>query len=188
MIIEKLKKNKREERKGKIQLIDCTSEKFYKKLRKSVGNKRNEISPQNRKAITKLYTDFKENEYCKIYDNEEFIYREYTVMQPLQRSYAITEERIDNMLSKGCLSSLYDEAKVYEYENSTEKLSDKDQKKLDAFITNKPIYDSIVNTLKENVSDKVYLKISEFEPVIAKVLNGQDKKIISKITDDSYKA
>ena len=47
-------------------------------------------------------------------------------MQPLQRSYAITEERIDNMLSKGCLSSLYDEAKVYEYENSTEKLSDKE--------------------------------------------------------------
>ncbi|MCR5349662.1 MAG: type I restriction-modification system subunit M [Acholeplasmatales bacterium] len=177
-----LSKNKREERKGKIQLIDCTSEKFYKKLRKSVGNKRNEISPQNRKAITKLYTDFKENEYCKIYDNEEFIYREYTVMQPLQRSYAITKERIDNMLSKGCLSSLYDEAKVYEYENSTEKLSDKDQKKLDTFISNKPIYDTIVNTLKENISDKVYLKLSEFEPFIAKVLNGQDKKIISKIT------
>jgi len=178
-----LSKNKREERKGKIQLIDCTSEKFYKKLRKSVGNKRNEISPQNRKAITKLYTDFKENEYCKIYDNEEFIYREYTVMQPLQRSYAITEERIDNMLSKGCLSSLYDEAKVYEYKNSTEKLSDKDQKKLDAFIANKPIYDSIVNTLKENISDKVYLKLSEFEPVIVNVLKGQDKKLISKITD-----
>ena len=49
-----------------------------------------------------------ENEYCKIYKNEEFIYREYTVMQPLQRSYAITGDRIEAMLSKGSLSSLYD--------------------------------------------------------------------------------
>ena len=38
-----------------------------------------------------------ENEFCKIYPNEEFIYREYVVMQPLQRSYTITAERIESM-------------------------------------------------------------------------------------------
>ena len=83
-----LSKNKRPERKGKIQLIDAST--FFKKLRKALGDKKNEISPEDRSAITKLYADFPENEYCKIYPNEEFIYREYTVMQPLQRSYAIT--------------------------------------------------------------------------------------------------
>ena len=41
-------------------------------------------------------------------------------MQPLQRSYAITEERIEAMLSKGALSSLYDQAKVNELENAEE--------------------------------------------------------------------
>ncbi len=104
-----LSKNKRPERKGKIQLIDAST--FFKKLRKALGDKKNEISPEDRSAVTKLYADFAENEYCKIYRNEEFIYREYTVMQPLQRSYAITEERIQVMVSKGALDSLYNEVK-----------------------------------------------------------------------------
>lgn len=93
-----LSKNKRAERKGKIQLIDASS--FFHKLRKALGDKKNEISPEDRSTVTKLYAEFAENEYCKIYDNEEFIYREYTVMQPLQRSYAITEERIEAMQRK----------------------------------------------------------------------------------------
>ena len=33
------------------------------------------------------------------------MYREYTVMQPLQRSYAITIERINNMVASGALNS-----------------------------------------------------------------------------------
>lgn len=119
-----LSKNKRTERKGKIQLIDASN--IYHKLRKPLGNKKNEFSPRDRAEITKLYANFKENEYCKIYDNEEFLYREYTVMQPLQRSYAITQERIDDMLSDGTLSYLYDESKVYELENMSE-LSGKEQ-------------------------------------------------------------
>ena len=99
-------------------MIDASS--FFHKLRKALGDKKNEISPEDRSTVTKLYAEFAENEYCKIYDNEEFIYREYTVMQPLQRSYAITEERIEAMLSKGALSSLYDQAKVNELENAEE--------------------------------------------------------------------
>ena len=87
-----LSKNKRAERKGKIQLIDASS--FYHKLRKALGDKKNEILAEDRKIVTELYSGFEENEFCKIYNNEEFIYREYTVMQPLQRSYAITAERI----------------------------------------------------------------------------------------------
>lgn len=77
-----LSKNKREERKGKVQLIDATN--FYTKLRKALGNKRNEIGPEERKTITELYANFAANEYCKIFDNEDFMYREYTVMQPLR--------------------------------------------------------------------------------------------------------
>lgn len=57
-----LSKNKRRERNGKIQLIDASG--FYNKLRKALGDKKNEISPENRSEITKLYADFAENEYC----------------------------------------------------------------------------------------------------------------------------
>ncbi len=107
-----LSMNKRAERKGKIQLIDATS--LCHKLRKPLGNKKNEIGPAERKAITELYLNFEENDLCKIYPNTEFIYREYAVMQPLQRSYAINEERIEQMLLNGSLNSLYDAAKIAE--------------------------------------------------------------------------
>ena len=177
-----LSKNKRPERKGKIQLIDASS--FFKKLRKALGDKKNEISPEDRTFITKLYADFVENEYCKIYSNEEFIYREYAVMQPLQRSYAITLERIQAMLSKGSLSSFYDPAKVEELENMAEPTG-KDIKKLEAYQDNLPVYEAILAALNATVSDEVYYSPAAFLPVLTKVLSQAtaDKKLIEKIAD-----
>lgn len=176
-----LSMNKAPKRQGKVQLIDATS--IYHKLRKPLGDKKNEFLPEDRLKITELYQNFEENEFCQIYDNEDFMYREYTVMQPLQRSYAITPERIEAMLASGALNSLYDEAKVYEWENSEEKLSDKDQKKLDAFIAQKPAFDRIVAMLNENTSSKVYLNRKEFESVIGNLFSDLEKKLIEKIID-----
>lgn len=177
-----LSKNKRPERQGKIQLIDASS--FFHKLRKALGNKKNEISPEDRTAVTKLYAEFQENEFCKIYKNEEFIYREYTVMQPLQRSYAITAERIDAMLSKGSLSPLYDPAKLSELENS-EELSGKEQKKLDAYRKNQPLYESIIKALKDACSELVYLSPEAFKSGLQLVLSTvtDDKKLLERIAD-----
>ena len=177
-----LSKNKRPERKGKIQLINAAS--IYHKLRRGLGNKKNEISAEDRTAITKLYADFAENEYSKIYPNEEFIYREYVVMQPLQRSYTITAERIEAMLAKGSLSSLYDQAKVDELE-SLEEPTGKDLKKLESYQNNQSVYDAIVAALKTAVSDKVYYSPAAFMPVLTKVLAAvtDDKKLLEKIAD-----
>ena len=176
-----LSKNKRPERKGKIQLINAAN--IYHKLRKAAGNKKNEIKPEDRKKIAYLYADFVENKYCKIYKNEEVLYKEYTVMQPLQRSYAITEERIEQMLAKGSLSSIYDEGKVFEFENKLEALNDKEKKKLEDFYKNKPTYDKILETLRANLNDKIYYKLSEFEPIILNMLKNFDNKIINKVID-----
>lgn len=178
-----LSKNKREERRGKIQLIDASA--IFHKLRKALGNKKNEISPEDRSTITKLYADFAENELCKIYPNTEFIYREYSVMQPLQRSYAVTEERIQAMLSKGSLSSLYDPAKVAELENAEEELSGKDLKKLENYQNNQPVYETIIDTLKSAVSDKVYPSLTAFMPMLTEILSTAtaDKKLLDKIAD-----
>jgi len=175
-----LSKNKREERKGKVQLIDATN--ICHKLRKALGKKKNEITPNDRKLITKLYSDFQENIDCKIFDNEDFMYREYVVMQPLQRSYMISDERIQYMLQSGALSSLYDEAKVNELEEA-EDLSGKEQKKLEDYINNKPIYETIVNTLSDSVSVEKYLSETAFLPVLSELLGAItcDKKLIEKI-------
>ena len=177
-----LSKNKRFERKGKIQLIDAS--RIFHKLRKALGDKKNEITPEDRSTITKLYADFTEGEYCKIYKNEEFIYREYVVMQPLQRSYAITLDRIDAMIGKGSLSSLYDDAKVNELEDA-EELTGKERKKLENFQANKPIFSAIIETLKQEISDTLYLSPEEFMPVLTRILSVviSDKKILEKIAD-----
>jgi len=162
-----LSMNKRPERKGKIQLIDATG--ICHKLRKPLGNKRNEIGPEERKAIVDLYVNFEENDLCKIYPNTEFIYREYAVMQPLQRSYAINDERIENLLLSGALNSLYDAAKIAEIEEKEEP-SDKELKKVEELKKNEPLYNRIIQALHLAKSEKVYLSYNEFEPELAVAL------------------
>lgn len=178
-----LSKNKRPERKGYVQLIDATS--IFHKLRKAAGNKKNELLPEDRSKIVKLYTAFEENEYCKIFKNEEFLYREYTVMQPLQRSYAITEERVDQMLADGTLNSVYDPAKVDELEEQGAQISVKDKMKLDKLYEQKPVYEAVISALQDAASDEVYLSPEEFMPVLRKALAKvtDDKKLLDKIAD-----
>ena len=67
-------------RTGKVQLINASA--FYNKMRKNLGSKRNELSKEHIDNITKIYGDFVENEYSKIFDNEYFGYRKVTVLQP----------------------------------------------------------------------------------------------------------
>jgi type I restriction enzyme M protein len=73
---------KEKKRKGKVQLINASSEAFYRKMRKSLGSKRNELIPEHIEIIQDLYFDFKENEYSKIFDNEDFGFYQITVNQP----------------------------------------------------------------------------------------------------------
>ena len=176
-----ISKNKRAERKGKVQLIDASN--VYHKLRKPLGNKKNEFTPEDRATITKMYADFKESEFSKIYRNTEFLYREYSVMQPLQRSYGITQERIEDMLSKGTLSYLYDESKVYELEEKNE-LTGKEKDKLDSYKRNKPTYDAVVETLTNNISNKLYMNPESFTPVLTKIMaDSLEDKIPKKYID-----
>ena len=174
-----LSKNKRSERKGKVQLIDAT--RFYHKLRKGLGDKKNEISSEDRSNITKLYYEFQENEFCKIFDNEEFLYREYVVMQPLQRSYSITDGRIEMMVQSGALSSLYDASKADELEAADE-LNGKEIKKLESYQANKPVFDAIISALEEAVSEAIYYSPEEFAPVLSEALKHvvDDKKTVSQ--------
>lgn len=75
---------KSDKRKGKIQLINVTSEKFYSKMRRPLGKKRVEFSAEHIKDITGLFMAFEENEYSKIFDNADFGYSQITVHRPLR--------------------------------------------------------------------------------------------------------
>jgi len=86
---------KEKSRKGKIQLIDATG--FFTKMRKSLGHKRQEISDEQIGEITRLHGDFREGEFVKIFDNEDFGYHRITVERPLRLNFAITEERLTRL-------------------------------------------------------------------------------------------
>ena len=72
--------NKPNQRKGKVQLINAVD--FFKKMSKSLGDKRNELAEQHIEDITKIYGEFKPSEYCKIFDNKEFGYAKVTIERP----------------------------------------------------------------------------------------------------------
>ena len=79
-------------RKGKVQLIDGTS--FFKKMRKSLGNKRHEVCEDQRDEITRLYGNSADNEHIRLFDNDDFGYRRITVERPLRLNFGVTDERL----------------------------------------------------------------------------------------------
>jgi type I restriction enzyme M protein len=83
---------KRGERRGKVQLVDARES--LVKMRKGLGNKRNEISPEQIAEVARLYGDFAENERVKILPNEAFGYQRITVERPLRLRYEVTERAL----------------------------------------------------------------------------------------------
>jgi len=77
-----LSNHKSPERRGKIQLINASD--FCQKMRKSLGSKRKELGEGDITKIVKLYGEFEENEFSKIFDNDDFGYSTITVERPLR--------------------------------------------------------------------------------------------------------
>lgn len=80
-------------RRGKVQLIDATS--LKSPLRKNLGNKNCELTPEIRKQISDMLIAFKETEQSKIFDNEEFGYYKITVERPLRLSVDLAKENVE---------------------------------------------------------------------------------------------
>ena len=68
-------------REGKVQLINANG--LFERRRKTLGNKRNDISEKQISEITRIFGDFRENEISQIYDNADFGYTKITVERPL---------------------------------------------------------------------------------------------------------
>ncbi|HET9152641.1 MAG TPA: class I SAM-dependent DNA methyltransferase, partial [Solirubrobacterales bacterium] len=83
---------KKSERRGKVQLVDARE--LFTKMRKSLGNKRNEIGHDQIAEITRLYGAFEGNERVKIHPNESFGFQRITVERPLRLRYEVTGETL----------------------------------------------------------------------------------------------
>lgn len=89
-----LSNHKSKHRKGKVQLINAIE--FYKKMSKSLGDKRNELSDEHISTITQLFGEFSDGEYCKIFDNEDFGYAKVTVERPLTKDGKVIKDKKGN--------------------------------------------------------------------------------------------
>lgn len=92
------------QRKGKVQLIDATA--MSEKMRRSLGNKRNQITETQIADITRLFGEIAEGENSKVFDNEDFGYWRITVERPLRLNFAITPERIEAVEQQGAFAGL----------------------------------------------------------------------------------
>jgi len=143
------------ERVGKLQLIDATS--FFKKMRKSLGNKRNYLSEEDIDKIVDLYDRYEEGKYCKIFDNEEFGYTRVIVERPLQLNYQVTEERLENLYSIPAFRKLAESRK----KDPELKLKEEEEGKKNQ--------EEIINALKK-IGNHLYKNWDKFEERIKEIL------------------
>ena len=170
-------------RQGKVQLIDATSMKSP--LRKNLGNKNCELTPEIRTEITKLLIGFNETEQSKIFDNKEFGYSKITVERPLRLSVDLSQEHIEEF-EKSCREAddmpvirlLEEVAKQFNYSkvldfNAFEKVLDKAADKLNMKLPAKRI-NFIKNQFAEvdESAEKIIKKIHKAGKAEANPLYG----------------
>jgi len=153
-------------RTGKIQLVNAVD--FYQKMRKSLGNKRNEITEEQIKEITRIYGEFKENEYCKIFDNEDFGYQKIVVERPLRLNFQVTEERINNLYNETTFKKLAESRK-------------KGAAGLKEIEEGKKIQQQIIETLRTMDSTILYKNRDEFTKVLKKAFKDSDIRLDSAL-------
>jgi len=146
---------KNENRRGKIQLVNANS--FFKKMRKSLGNKRNKLSNEDINTIVTIYDNFEENKYCKIFDNEKLGYTKVIVERPLQLNYQITEERLENLYSVKTFVNLAESKNKNPEEKLEEEKSGKEEQK------------TIIQALQA-IGNKLYKNWDEFEKKVQAAL------------------
>lgn len=136
-----LSNKKVEKRKGKVQLIDARE--FYKKMDKSLGNKR-KLIPDGEKGtndyvatITKIYDNFLHDEVVtvtndsgthikvvsKIFDNIDFGYNKITVERPLRLNFCVNTERIELLKE----NKAFENISVSKKKDAKERLKDQEQ-------------------------------------------------------------
>lgn len=97
-----LSNRKAPERRGKVQLIDASSERFWRSMRKSLGSKRREITDEARAEIVRIYHEGLNgaagySDISKIFDSTDFGYREIRVERPLRLKFEVTPERLETI-------------------------------------------------------------------------------------------
>ena len=112
-----LTNRKEERRRGKVQLIDASSQRFWSPMRKSLGSKRREIPEEARRDIVTIYADMlnggsEHSDHAKIVPVEQLGYREVRVERPLRLAFQATPVRIAVLMASKAMQKLEDGARA----------------------------------------------------------------------------
>src|SRR5690625_1411405 len=154
-----LTNNKASYQRGKVQLVNAVDK--YKKMRKSLGNKRNEISEEQIVRIVELYGQTTESENVKIFNNVDFGYYRVTVERPLRLKFEITEERIARLKEERAFINLA----------KSRKSGEKKENEIEA---GKQQQETIIKILKEMQSKTVYKNREAFIEVIKTAFRSEE--------------
>ncbi len=149
-----LSNHKPDERKGKIQLINAAD--LFVKMRKSLGSKRNELSPENIAEITRLYGEFAQGQRSKIFDNDDFGYSTITVERPLRLNFRIDGERRERLAAMNA-----------------------DEKRKNIFFTDDEL-DKLMSALATFDADEKFMDRAVFLPKLKKALTAAGFKPTAK--------
>jgi type I restriction enzyme M protein len=91
-----LSNRKRPERRGMVQLIDASGPEFWRPMRRSLGDKRRELTEEGIRSIVAAFGSMGEAAadatWCKILPASSFGYRRVTVRRPLRLAFDLTPE------------------------------------------------------------------------------------------------
>jgi type I restriction enzyme M protein len=82
-------------RRGQVQLIDASQ--WFKPLRKNLGKKNCELSPEDIERISRTFLDFQETPESKIFHNRAFGYWKVTVERPLRLHSQLSLKAIETL-------------------------------------------------------------------------------------------
>lgn len=150
-----LNNRKSNKRKGKIQLVNAIN--FYQKMRKSLGNKRNEITEEQYDEIANIYHAFSTGDNCLIFDNEDFGYRRIKVERPLRLNFSAAPERLARLPEQSGFAALAESKKKKEEDQKAD------------IEAGKALQERIINALKQ-LPEKVINDPKQFSPLLDKTL------------------
>jgi type I restriction enzyme M protein len=167
-------------RRGKVQLINGVH--FLRKMRKSLNNKRHEISPEQIADLTRIYGDFKDGEtrelavdgkrekleVSKIFDNADFGFRQITVERPLRLNFLTSPERIQRLREITAFQSLAKSKKKDKKQVAAEEAEGREQQ------------EAILAVLRL-VDCQLYKNRDAFLAVLTAAFDGAELKLASPI-------
>ena len=164
-------------RRGKVLLVNGAAvrkesgkevEVFARKMRRSLGDKRNELDEEHIAELARLAQAFEPGPYTKVFDTTDFGYRKITVERPLRLNFQATVERIARLRPQAAFLAL-----------ATSKKKGKAGE--EEIVEGRRKQEEILAVLSAMDSAILYKERAVFEPVLDGTLDAASLKVAAPV-------